>query len=82
MAAALSLANTSCSLFHNNSQKKAEKKKASVDKKAVKEYEKARQQHLKNQSKSTIRMMKKTKKRAAEVNAPKKRSRFSGKKCY
>jgi len=78
----ISIINGGCSILHKNPQAKAEKKKSKEDGKASKEYEKATQQHFKNQSKSTQKMMKSTKKRAAVVNKPKKRSKFSSKKCF
>jgi len=70
-----------CSLLHPSKQSKIEKKQASESKKADKEYDLARKQHLKIQKKETLRMMKKTKKRSAVVNKPKKRGFLSSKKC-
>jgi hypothetical protein len=70
-----------CGLLHPGSQRKIEKKQAQESKKADKEYDLARKQHLKHQNKKTLRMMKKTKKRASVVNKPKKRGKFSSKKC-
>ena len=71
-----------CSLIHPTSRAKAEKQTAKNNSQAMKEYDKARLQHYKNQSKGTHKMMKSTKKRASEVNKPKKRGRFSSKKCF
>jgi hypothetical protein len=70
-----------CGLLHPSAQKKVEKKQALENKKADKEYAKARKQHMDNQNKETKVMMKKTKKRSTVVNKPKKRSFFSSKKC-
>ena len=72
---------TGCGILHPGNQRKVEKKQAQAEKQADKEYEKARQQHLKNQHKETIHMMKKTKKRSAVINKPKKRGFLSSKKC-
>ena len=72
---------TGCSLLHPGNQKKVEKKQAQESKKADKEYEQAKQQHLKNQNKETRQMMKRTRKRAAIVNKPKRRGFFSSTKC-
>jgi len=46
------------------------------DKQGNKEYETARKQHNKNQSKQTTKMMKKTKRRADKLNRGKKKNFF------
>ena len=72
---------TGCSLLHPGNQKKVEKKQALESKKADKEYALAKKQHLKNQNKETLRMMKRTRKQSTLVNKPKKRGIFTSKKC-
>jgi predicted membrane protein len=69
-----------CSLFQKSSRKKAEKKMEQSDKQGNKEFENARQQHIKNQSKRTIKMMKKTKRHADKLNRVKKKN-HRGKHC-
>lgn len=76
----LGIISPGCSLFQKSSRKKAEKKMEQSDKKGNKEFEDARQQHIKNQSKKTIKMMKKTKRHADKLNRGK-RKNHSGKKC-
>lgn len=69
-----------CSLFQKSSRKKAEKKMEQSGKQGNKEFETARKQHIKNQSKRTIKMMKKTKRHADKLNRGKKKN-HSRKHC-
>ena len=62
-----------CSLLHKSSRRKTEKKMEKKDEQGNKEYEAARHQHIKNQSKQTLKMMKKTKRRADKLNRAKKK---------
>ena len=64
----LGIISPGCSLFHKSNRRKAEKKLEQKDEQGIKEYETGRKQHLKNQSKQTIKMMKKTKRRADKLN--------------
>jgi hypothetical protein len=77
----LTLLPAGCGLLHPGSQRKIEKKQAQESKKADKEYDLAKKQHLKHQNKKTLKMMKKTKKRSDAINKPKKRGMFTSKKC-
>ena len=78
---ALTFTGTGCRLLKHDKKAVAEKKQADSDKKFNEEYEKAKKQHYKNQSKEAKAMMKQTKKESAKYNKPKKRKLFSGLKC-
>lgn len=69
-----------CALFHKSNRNKAEKKMEQNAEQGNKEYETAKRQHVKNQSKQTIKMMKKTKRRAEKLNRGKKK-KHSGNHC-
>jgi hypothetical protein len=70
-----------CRLLKRDKQSELEKKQKAADKKATAEYEKARKQHYKHQSKDAKKMMKHTKKQASKVNKPMKRKWFKSTKC-
>lgn len=72
---------TSCRILKKDKQSIAEKKQNEADKKAVAEYEKAAKQHYNHQSKDAKKMMKKTKKRAAKFNAPRRRKGHTKSTC-
>jgi hypothetical protein len=72
----------SCSLLIKDKQSVSETKQQKADKRASAEYEKAREQHYKNQSKAAKKMMKRTGKQASDFNKPMKRKGFNKTKCY
>lgn len=79
--AIISFTGSSCSILRRDKQSAAEKKQQEADKQASAEYEKARKQHYRNQSKEAKKMMKKTKKQADGFNKPKRRKGFNKTKC-
>lgn len=70
-----------CSIFHKSSQRKAEKQQHRTEVAAQKEYDKAKKQHFKNQSKDTRKMMAKSRKKAKKLNVGKQRSFFNRGGC-
>jgi hypothetical protein len=76
----IAISSQGCNLFHKSSRRKAEKKMELKDEKGNKEFEAAREQHIKNQSKQTRKMMKKTKRHADKLNQGKKKN-HSRKHC-
>lgn len=78
---ALCLTICSCSILRPSQARKAEKKQQKIEKQADGEYQKAVNQHYKNQSDTTKKMMKKSKKRSTILNAPKLRRGKAAKKC-
>jgi hypothetical protein len=76
-----SFAGTGCRLLRRDKQDIAEKKTEEANKKADAEYENARKQHYKHQSKDAKKMMKQTEKQAKKYNKPKERKFYSKKKC-
>jgi len=80
--ALLAVVLASCNLLKGNSQRKVEKKQAQSEKQAEKAFEDFRKEHLKKQSKETLRMMKRTKKDARKHNHYMKKKGFlKGSKC-
>ncbi len=79
--AAFAFTGSGCRLLQRDKQSIERRKKASNDKKANAEYDKALKQHYKHQSKDAKKMMKHTKKQAAVFNKPRKRGMFSKTKC-
>lgn len=79
--AAFTFMGTGCRLLKRDKQSMAEKKTKEADKKADAEYEKARKQHYDHQTKAAKKMMKRTDKKAAKYNMPRKRKAFSKIKC-
>ena len=73
LLAAFSFAGSGCRLLKRDKQSVAEKKQHEADKKVSAEYDKALDQHYKNQSNDAKKMMKKTKKQASRFNKPMKR---------
>jgi len=67
-----------CSLLQPGSQRKVEKKQARADKEADNAYKDFQKQHLKKQNKETLKMMKRTEKRANAHNRFLKRKQLFG----
>ena len=70
-----------CSLFLKSPQRKAEKQQHKTEVAAQKEYNKAKKQHYKNQTKDTRKMMAISRKKAKKLNAGKQRRFFNRGGC-